>query len=79
MDPLVSGSMIHHLAYQELTPLFVFNVSKQSERLNYGVVDITVEMQYSENVAANTKVYALVISDIRLKLQSDGKRMNVLY
>ena len=79
MDPLVSGSAIHPLAYKELTPLFVFNVLKQSERLNHGVVDITVEMQFSENVAVNTKTYALLISDRRLKLQSNGKKMNVLY
>ena len=71
MDPLVSGSAIHPLAYIELIPMFVFNVSKQSERLNHGVVDITVEVQFSENVAANTKAYALVISD--------GKKINVLY
>ena len=65
------------LAYKELTPLFVFNVSKQSERLNQGVVDIT-DMQFSVNVAANTKAYALVMSDRRLKLLSDGKKMDVL-
>ena len=79
MDPLVSGTALHPNAYKELTPLFVFNVSKQSERLNLGVVDITVEMQFSANVAANTRAYALVISDRRLKLQSDGKKMNVLF
>ena len=79
IDPLIRGSAIHPLAYKELTRLFVFNVSKQSERLNHGVLDITVEMQFSENVAANTKAYAVVISDRRLKLQSDGKKMNVLY
>ena len=79
MDPLVSGSMIHPLTYKELTPLFVFNVSKQSERLNQGIVDITVVMQFSANVAANTNAYALIISDRRLKLRSDGKKMNVLY
>ena len=78
IDPLISGSAIHPLAYKELTSLFVFNVSKQSERLNHRVVDITVEMQFSENVAAN-KAYAVVISDRRLKLQSDGKKINVLY
>ena len=33
MDPLVSRSAIHPLVYKELTPLFVFNVSKQSELL----------------------------------------------
>ena len=79
MDPLISGSAIHHLEYKELTPLFVFNVSKESQHLNQGVVDITVEMQFAANVAANTKAHALVISDRRLKLQSDSKRMNVLY
>ena len=79
VDPLVGGSGIHAISYKELTPLFVFNVSKQSERLNHGVVDITIDMQFSENVAANTRAYALVISDRRLKLQSDGKKMNVLY
>ena len=57
----------------------MFNVSRQSECLNHGVVDITIDMQFSENVAANTRAYALVISDRRLKLQSDGKKMNVLY
>ena len=59
--------------------MFVFNVLKQIKRLNHGVVDITVEMQFSENVAANTKAYALVINDRILKLQIAGKKMNVLY
>ena len=79
MDPLLGGTGINPSSYKDLTPLFVFNVSKQSERLNHGVVDITVEMQFSENVPANTRAFALVISDRRLKLQSDGKKMNVLY
>ena len=80
LDSLIGCSGMHPLEYKELTPLFVFNVSRQSERLNHGVVDITVEMQFAVNgVAANTKAYALVISDRRLKLQSDGKKMNVLY
>ena len=79
MDPLLSGSAIHPLGHNELTPLFIFNVSKQSERLNQGVVDITAEMQFSANVAANTKAHALVISDRRLKLQNDGKKINVRY
>ena len=33
MDPLISANAIHPLVYKELTPLFVFKVSKQSERL----------------------------------------------
>ena len=41
IDPLVSGGAITPLAYKDLFPLFVFNVSKQSERINQGVVDVT--------------------------------------
>ena len=80
LDSIIGGSGINPMAFKELTPLFVFNVSKKSERLNHGVVDITVEMQFAANaVAAHTCAYALVISDRRLKLQSDGKKMHVLY
>lgn len=79
MDPLVGCTAIQPIAYKELTPLFIFNVSKQSERLNQGVVDVTVGMEFAANPAANTRAYALVISDRRLKLQSDGRKMSVMY
>ena len=79
IDPLVTGSAITPLSYKELFPLYIFNVSKQSERINQGVVDVTVKMQFSENVGANARAYALIISDRRLKLESDGKKMHVLY
>ena len=79
IDPLVSGGAITPLAYKDLFPLFVFNVSKQSERINQGVVDVTVKMQFSQNIGANARAYALIISDRRLKLESDGRKMHVLY
>ena len=80
IDPLVGGSgAITPLTYKELFPLFVFNVSKQSERINQSVVDVTVKMQFSQNVGAHARAYALVISDRRLKFQSDGRKMNVVY
>jgi len=78
-DPMVVSTSINPIQYKELTPLFVFDVSKQNERLDTAVVDITVEMQFSQNVAANTRAYALVISDRRIRLESDGKKMNVLF
>ena len=55
MDPLIGESAVHTLSYKELTPLFLFNVWKQSERFNQGVVDISVEMQFSVKVEANKK------------------------
>ena len=78
-DSMITNADLNPNSYVDLTPLYVFDVSKQNERLDTGVVDITVEMQFSVNVPANTRGYALVISDRRLKLQSDGKKMNVLF
>ena len=79
MDQLVSNVVVNPITYKDLSPLFVFDVSKQSERLKLGVVDITVEMTFGANVAANTFAYALMISDRKLKFQSDGKKMNVVF
>ena len=57
----------------------MFDVSKQSERLTEGVVDLTVKIEFSENVPADTQAYALVISDRMLKFKSDGSKMSVLF
>ena len=43
--------------------IFVFDVSKQRERLKTQVTDIQVKAVFSVNVPANTQVYAVVISD----------------
>ena len=40
----------------------MFDVSKQSEQLTEGVVDLNVRMEFSANVPVNTQ--ALIISDI---------------
>ena len=66
-------------AYKALYQIHVFDASKQSERLTEGVVDLTVKMEFSENVPANTQAYALVISYRMLKFKSDGSKMSVLF
>ena len=43
------------------------------------MVDIKIRMRFAENVCAKVVAYALVISDRRLKFQSDRKNMNVIY
>ena len=53
--------------FKSLYPIHLFGVSKQSERLTNGVVDLTVKMEFSANIPANTQAYALVISDRMLK------------
>ena len=65
-------------AYATLFPLYVFDVSRQSERLKSGIVDVTVKMEFSAAVPAQTQAYALVICDRIIKFKGDGSRMNVV-
>ena len=66
-------------AFKSIFPIHVFDVSKQSERLTEGVVDLTVWMEFSAAVPANTQTYALVFSYRMLKFKSDGSKMSVLF
>ena len=79
MERLVSSTSVDAQDFKDLFPLFFFDVSKQSERLNQGVVDVSVLMKFAANTAANTYAYALVISDRYLKFQSDGRKMSVIF
>ena len=78
LDPLTVGSWVDIITYKEEFPIFYFDVSKQSERLNQGVVDIMVRMRFAANIPANVVAHALVISDRRIVFQSDGKKMNIV-
>ena len=60
IDNLLTGSGGSPNAFKSLFPIHVFDVSKQSERLTEGVVDLTVRMEFSANVPANTQAYDLV-------------------
>ena len=79
MSLWIAGSQVNPAAYKALYPIHLFDVSKQSERLTEGVVDLTVKMEFSENVSANTQAYAFVISDRMFKFKSDGSKMRVLF
>ena len=79
IDNLLIGSAVSSPTFKSLFPIHVFDVSKQSERLAEGVVDLTVRMEFGANVPANTQAYALVISDRMLEFKSDGSKMSVLF
>ena len=79
IDNLLAGSAVNPIAFKSLYPIHVFDVSKQSERLTEGVVDLTVRMEFSVAVPANTQAYAFVIGDRMLKFKSDGSKMSVLF
>ena len=57
----------------------VFDVSKQSERLKSGVVDIQIKATFNAAVPAGTEAFAVVVSDKMLNFQSDGAKMSVVY
>ena len=63
MDELVSNPNINPADYKSLYPLFLFDVSKQSEKLKYSTTDIQIKMHFSANVPADTLAYAVIISD----------------
>lgn len=77
-DELITGSNITPSDYKDLHPLFVFDVSKQNERLKSSSVNIKIEATFSANVAANTIAYALIICDTMLTFQSDGQKLNII-
>ena len=79
MDELVSSPNITPADYRTLYPLFLFNVSKQSEKLKYSTTDIQVKMHFSMGIPANTEAYAVIISDRLINFQSDGNKFSVVF
>ena len=79
MDELVSSPNINPVDYKTLYPLFLFDVTKQSEKLKYSTTDIQIKMNFNTNVPVNTHAYAVVISDRLINFQSDGNKYNVVF
>ena len=76
---MITQSNITPSDYKTLYPLFTFDVRKKKEKLKSSVVDIQIKANFTENVPANTRAFALVNSDKRLSFQSDGNKMSVIY
>ena len=79
MDELVSNPNISPVDYRTLYPLFLFDVSKQSEKLKYSTTDIQIKMHFSLGLLADTQVYAVIISDRLINFQSDGNKFSVVF
>ena len=79
LNSFVTQSNITPSDYKTLYPFFTFDVSKQKEKLKSSVVDTQIKANFIENVPANTRAFALVISDKMLSFQSDGNKMSVIY
>ena len=79
MDELVSNPNFTPSEFKNLYPLFLFDVSKQSEKLKYSTTDIQIKMDFTGNAPANTQVYAVIISDRLINFQSDGNKFSVVF
>ena len=75
MDELVSNPGIDPINYKYLYPLYLFDVSKQSEKLKTSVSDIHIKALFSANPGANTMAYAVIISDRLFHFVSDGSKI----
>ena len=79
VEKMVSNCSIDGNDYKNLFPLFVFDVSRQMDKLKPSVVDIAVRMEFTGAIAADTHAYALTISDRKLKFQSSGDKFSVVF
>ena len=75
MDELVSNSGIDPMSYKNLFPLFLFDVSKQSENLKTSVSDIHIKASFNGGPGNNVIAYAVIISDRLFHFVSDGSKI----
>ena len=76
MDELISNPGINPVNYKNLFPLFVFDVTKQSEKLKTSVSDIHIKASFTgDNPQADTMAYAVIISDRLFHFVSDGSKI----
>ena len=75
MDELVSNCGINPKEYKTIYPLFVFDVTKQSEKLKTSVSDIHIKASFGNNPGNNTMAYAVIISDRLFHFVSDGSKI----
>ena len=75
MDELISNPGINPIDFKRIYPLYVFDVSKQSEKLKTSVSDIHIKAFFHNATDANTIAYAVIISDRLFHFVSDGSKI----
>ena len=79
MNELISNPNFTPAEYKTLYPLFLFDVSKQREKLKYSTTDFQIKMNFNNDVPVATQAYAVTISDRLINFQSDGNKFSVVY
>ena len=81
MDELISNCGIDPIEFKKFYPLYVFDVTKQSEKLKTSVSDIHIKASFGDgpvgvnNPPAGTMAYAVIISDRLFHFVSDGSKI----
>ena len=76
---MISECSIDGDDFKNLFPLFVFDVSRQMDKLKASVVDVSIRMEFGVAIPAATNAFALTISDRKLKFQSSGNKFSVVF
>jgi len=74
-DELVGGTQVNFPAFKSLYPILVFDLTKQSEVVQTGVIDMRITIKCAAT-QGQTVAHALIISDRLFKLVSDGKTIS---
>ena len=77
-NSLVGGTQVNFPAFKSLYPIIVLDITRQSERLKSGVVDMQLKFFFENGVPADTIAYATIISDRLFKLASNGKNLTMV-
>ena len=79
IDPRISSTSVDPVKFKTLYPIYCFDVTRQSERLKTGVTDICLSCVFKKKVKPSTVCHAVIISDRRIKFQSNGSKMTVVW
>ena len=64
--------------YKEHYPLYLIDVSNQSDSIKGQIADIAVKFNFNSNITKPLQVYAVVFSDSTVETESGGSKFRVL-
>lgn len=62
-DKQKNEPMIKKKEFKNTTPIFVIDCAHQNESIKSGTVDVKIDMEFKENIPAETTAYCLIIHD----------------
>lgn len=74
-DDAISFSM---LTFKSLYPIYVIDISKHEDRTNMSAMDIKIKATFDSAPGTGVEVFATLISDNEMNLESSGKRFILL-